>query len=137
VHRLQLLLALSSEVIHGSESRGTREHISLSQILDFTFRRLLGLAGLRRRYSTSPPHGRRDQISESESELLYDWRFTANQFVLALSPLRLTARILLQLNTFHHSPYLIFSLTRGWTCRLQLLLVLASALIPAELMTTF
>jgi hypothetical protein len=28
--------------------------------------------------------------SESESDLLYDWRFTANQFVLAPSPLRLT-----------------------------------------------
>jgi hypothetical protein len=33
------------------------------------------------------------QMSESESELLYDWRFTANQFVLTPSPLRLTARI--------------------------------------------
>jgi hypothetical protein len=29
--------------------------------------------------------------SESESELLYDWRFTPNQFVFAPSPLRLTA----------------------------------------------
>jgi hypothetical protein len=28
--------------------------------------------------------------SESESELLYDWRFTTNQFVLATSPVRLT-----------------------------------------------
>jgi hypothetical protein len=26
-----------------------------------------------------------------ESELLYDWRFTANQFVLSTSPLRPTA----------------------------------------------
>jgi hypothetical protein len=34
-----------------------------------------------------------EAVSESESELLYDWRFTANQFVLAPSPLRLTARI--------------------------------------------
>jgi hypothetical protein len=33
--------------------------------------------------------------SESESELLYDWRFTANQFVLAPSTLRLTARLFL------------------------------------------
>jgi hypothetical protein len=31
--------------------------------------------------------------SESESELIYDWRFTANQFVLATSPLRLTTSI--------------------------------------------
>jgi hypothetical protein len=54
-------------------------------------------------------------ISESESELLYDWRFTANQFVLAPSPLRLTARIFfLQLNTCGHGPYLTSSLTRGW-----------------------
>jgi hypothetical protein len=30
--------------------------------------------------------------SESESELLYDWRFTANQFVFATSPSRPTAR---------------------------------------------
>jgi hypothetical protein len=34
-----------------------------------------------------------DSESESESELLYDWLFTANQFVLVPSPLRLTARI--------------------------------------------
>jgi hypothetical protein len=31
--------------------------------------------------------------SESESVLLYDWRFTANQFVLATSPLSLTVSI--------------------------------------------
>jgi hypothetical protein len=32
-------------------------------------------------------------VVESESELLYDWRFTANQVVFAPGPLRLTARI--------------------------------------------
>jgi hypothetical protein len=32
-------------------------------------------------------------MSESESELLYDWRFTANLFVLATSPLRPTTSI--------------------------------------------
>jgi hypothetical protein len=58
VCRLQLLLALASAVILGSESRGTREHILLSQIRDFSFRRLLRLAGSRWRYSTPPPHGR-------------------------------------------------------------------------------
>jgi hypothetical protein len=31
--------------------------------------------------------------TESESELLYDWRFTANPFILATSPLRLTTNI--------------------------------------------
>jgi hypothetical protein len=67
---------------------------------------------------------------DRERELFYDWRFTANQFVLVPSPLRLTARIFFfQLNTCGHSPYITSSLTRGWVCRLQLLLALASALI--------
>jgi hypothetical protein len=57
VCRLQLLLALASAVIFWSESRRTRGHILLSQILDFPFRRLLRLAGLRWRYATPPPHG--------------------------------------------------------------------------------
>jgi hypothetical protein len=46
VCNLLLLLALASAVIFGSESRGTRDHILLSQIGDFPFRRLLWLAGL-------------------------------------------------------------------------------------------
>jgi hypothetical protein len=57
VCRLQLLLALASAVIFGSESRRTRCHSLLSQIRDFPFRRLLRLAGSRWRYSTPPPHG--------------------------------------------------------------------------------
>jgi hypothetical protein len=57
VCRLQLLLSLASAVILESESRGTRDHILLSQIRDFTFRRLLRPAELRWRYSTPPPHG--------------------------------------------------------------------------------
>jgi hypothetical protein len=66
--------------------------------------------------------------SESESQLLYDRQFTADQFVLAPSPLRLTtSNFIFQLNTSSYSPYVISSLTRGWVCRLQLLLLLASA----------
>jgi hypothetical protein len=53
--QLWLQLALASAVIFGSESRGTRNHILLSQILDFPFRLLLRLAGSRWRYSTPPP----------------------------------------------------------------------------------
>jgi hypothetical protein len=65
-----------------------------------------------------------------ESELLYDWRFTADQFVLATSPLRLTtSNFICQLNTCGYSLYVTSSLTRGWVCRLQLLLVLVSAVI--------
>jgi hypothetical protein len=63
--------------------------------------------------------------SESESELLYDWRFIACQFVSAASFLRLTtSSFIFQLNTCGYSPYGITSLTRGWICRLKLLLVL-------------
>jgi hypothetical protein len=54
---LYMLLALASAVFLGSESLGTRNHILLSQIWDFPFRRLLRLAGSRWRYSTPPPHG--------------------------------------------------------------------------------
>jgi hypothetical protein len=57
VCHLQLLLALASAFILGSESRGTRNHNLLSQIRDFPFCRLLRLVGLRWRYSTPPPHG--------------------------------------------------------------------------------
>jgi hypothetical protein len=68
--------------------------------------------------------------SESESELLYDWQFTANHFALAPSPLRITARIFLsQLNTCGHSPCITSSLARGWVYHLQLLLALANAFI--------
>jgi hypothetical protein len=50
----------------------------------------------------------------SESELLYDLRFTASQFVLATSPLRLTtSNFIFQLNTCGYSPYVTPSLTRG------------------------
>jgi hypothetical protein len=54
---LYTLLALASVVFLGPESLGTRDHILLSQIWDFPFRRLLRLAGSRWRYSTPPPHG--------------------------------------------------------------------------------
>jgi hypothetical protein len=62
--------------------------------------------------------------SESESELLYDWQFTANQFVLAPSPLRLTARIFFQLNTCGNGPYVTSLLTRRWVCLLWICLAL-------------
>jgi hypothetical protein len=52
-----VLLVLASAVFLGSESLGTWDHILLSQIWDFPFRRLLRLAGSGWRYSTSPPHG--------------------------------------------------------------------------------
>jgi hypothetical protein len=65
--RLQLLLALASAVILGSESRGTRDHILLSQIRDFPFRRHLRIAELRWTYLTPPPHGTSLRINPTES----------------------------------------------------------------------
>jgi hypothetical protein len=66
-------------------------------------------------------------FSKSKSELLCDWRFTVNQFVLT-SPLRLTtSNFIFKLDPSGYSPYVTSSMTRGWVCRLQLLLVLASA----------
>jgi hypothetical protein len=65
-----------------------------------------------------------------QRELLYGWRFTANQFVLATSPLRFTtSNFIFELNTCGYSSYVTSSLTRGWVCRLQFLLVFASAVI--------
>jgi hypothetical protein len=54
---LQFLLALASTVIFVSESSGYHDHILLSQIGDFPFRRLLRFAGLWWRYSNPPPRG--------------------------------------------------------------------------------
>jgi hypothetical protein len=59
-----------------------------------------------------------------------DSRYTVSQFVLAKSHLRLTtSNFIFQLNTCGYSPYVSSSLTRGWACRLHLLLALASAVI--------
>jgi hypothetical protein len=63
-----MLLALASVVFLGSESLSTRDHILMSQIWDFRFRRLLRLAGSRWRYSTPPPRG----WSESQSHIATD-----------------------------------------------------------------
>jgi hypothetical protein len=62
------LLVLASVVSLGSESLGTRDYILLSQIWDFSFRRLLRLAGSRWRYSTPSPHG---CISTAEANLFH------------------------------------------------------------------
>jgi hypothetical protein len=53
---LYMLLVLASTVFLGSESLRTWDHILLSHIWDFPFRRLLRLAGSRWRYSIPPPH---------------------------------------------------------------------------------
>jgi hypothetical protein len=77
-------------------------------------------------FESLPGYSNRSLESVSESELLYEWRFTAKPFVLATGPLRLTA---IQLNTCGYSPYVTSFLARGWVCRLHLLLALAIAVI--------
>jgi hypothetical protein len=67
-----MLLVLASAVFLGSESLGTWEHILLSHIWDFPFRRLLRLAGSRWRYSTPPPHG--------YDSVLLNWTLLYNHF---------------------------------------------------------
>jgi hypothetical protein len=56
------------------------------------------------------------------SKLLYDWRFTAKQFVLASSPSRLTNRGLFSTEPFGQSPYVNSFLTRRWVCLLWICL---------------
>jgi hypothetical protein len=110
------------------------EHLRLLSLCSILFDERMGLSftivtGPRQR-SHSLVRVLRDSWPYLESVLLYDWRFKTNQFVLAISPLRLTATIfILQLNTCGYSPYVTSSMTREWVCRLQLLLVLASAVI--------
>jgi hypothetical protein len=70
---LQLLPTLASAVILGFVSRGTRDHILLSQIWDFPFCRLLRRAGLRWTNSSPPPHAVLNLTSESWV-LCYDRR---------------------------------------------------------------
>jgi hypothetical protein len=56
--RFQLLLALASIFVLGSESRGTLNHILLFSDSRLPICRLLQLAGLQWRYSSPPPHGK-------------------------------------------------------------------------------
>jgi hypothetical protein len=95
---------------------------------------------LQRRLPDESSRSQRQSQSQSH-DLLYDWRFTANQFVLEPSPLKLKARICFsQMNTCGHSPYITSSLTRGRVSHLQLLLVLARTFSdpnPVGLVTIF
>jgi hypothetical protein len=64
------------------------------------------------------------------SRSFYNWRFTTNQFVLATSPSRLTtSSFTFQLHTCVYSSYVTSALTKRYVYRLQLLVVLASAVI--------
>jgi hypothetical protein len=55
-----------------------------------------------------------NELIQRNSKLLYDWRFTASQFVLASSPFRLKTRdlFLFQLSPCGNSPYVTSFLTK-------------------------
>jgi hypothetical protein len=61
--------------------------------------------------------------------------------IIGAKPLKAQTRDFFQLNTCGYSPYVTSSLTRGWVCRLQLLLVWPAQSVwgqsPAGLMTVF
>jgi hypothetical protein len=81
VCHLQLLLALASVDILWSEPLWTRDHILLSQIWDFPFRRLLRLSGSRWRYSTPPPHRWMDLLVEALLFELLFWPYRGHLFL--------------------------------------------------------
>jgi hypothetical protein len=59
-------------------------------------------------------------LAVSEPDLLYDWRFTVNQFVLATNLLRLMTRIFFyKPNAYGHTPYTASCLMRGWVSLLN------------------
>jgi hypothetical protein len=120
VCRLQLLLAFASVVILGSESRGTRDHILLSQIRDIPFRRLLRLA-----------EGVGGECVKQHMSLSLMLRPTVSRpvFLGIRHPSGAYDQIFITVRELRVCWCGTFSLTRGRVCLLQLLLVPVSALI--------
>jgi hypothetical protein len=111
---LYMLLGLSRAVFLGSKSFGTHDHILLSQIWDFPFRRLLWLTGSWCRYSTPPqnrcwsstlfctiynssaqtPHKTLSSVAQNECllvhylalDVLYSWALVARMCLPSLCP---------------------------------------------------
>jgi hypothetical protein len=107
-------------VFLGSESLGTRDHILLSQIWVFPFRRLLRLAGWQWMYSTQPPNGFWVHLSESESESLYDWQSVSPSVLVSSPVLGSWPGICFDwqlLSCLYGAP----SLTRGRVCHLSVI----------------
>jgi hypothetical protein len=127
VYRLQLLMALAGAVNLESEPHGTHDHIFT--VSDSRLPQP-GRPGSRIYVTAEAFESASTRGNPCHSQWYFTGRFTASQFVLATSALRLTtSNFIFRLNICGYSPYVTSSLTRGWVCRLQLLLVLASAVI--------
>jgi hypothetical protein len=108
----KLQQVLASRVILGSRSHGTYDFILLSD----------GSVSLQTLLRPSVSFPDRVRVTLRLA--------VCRQSFLATSPLRLTtSNFISQLNTCNYSPYVTSSLTRGWVCGLQLLLVISSAVI--------
>jgi hypothetical protein len=90
---LKITAALASAVILGSEARDTRDHILLSQIRYFPFRRLLRLG--RATVEVFDPATARDACLLVKLKLSYDRRSVVQSILATSTHLRLTTRFLL------------------------------------------
>jgi hypothetical protein len=140
-----IVAGLASAIILRPESRGN-DHILLSQIRDSPnlegqvpvfispgnrafqlYPQALGSLFVASYYSQGYGGGIRSHLHTGTplvegQALLYDWRFTANQFVLASSPLRITTRdFFFQLGPCGSSPYVTFLTRRLVFSRMNML----------------